>query len=70
MHRLGQWWKRERARPGVSGQLIYIGGVTAIVGLVGIGGGAGSGVAVRVLGAAVMVAGLALVGLAVRRLRR
>ena len=70
MSRLGRWWKRESARPGVTGQFIYIGGVTAIAGLLALGGAVGGGVELRAVGALVLVVGLALIGLAVHRTRR
>ena len=70
MSRLGQWWARETSRPGVGGQLISIGGVVAIVGLAVLAGGTGASVGMRVLGAVLAGAGLALIVLAVRRLRR
>lgn len=70
MTRPGRWWKRERTRPWATGQVISVGGGAIIAGLFGVAGMAGRGTAFRLLGAAVVLAGLTLIVLAVRRSRR
>lgn len=70
LSRLARWWRREANRPGTLVQVLCLGGITTLTGLLGVAGAFGASASLRWLGALITMIGVLLVVLALHRLRR